>query len=220
LAASWRLLMSVENPYEKLGIAEDASFEEIQDARNRMCQAVEADGTEADGIEAAYDAILMERLRLRQEGRIQVPEGVRYPERTVEPPASGSERVAPDPAESELPEWMQGLLDTPSRLDLLIAGGIYATFAILTLANLSGGSLGALSAQSWVLTAGFAAAAYLLCRKELRFWRSLLLAAVGLFVGLGLGVLLAPVAANGLQTEYFASLVALFFLWAIASFLR
>jgi len=212
--------MSAENPYEKLGITEDASFEEIQDARNRLCQAVETDGMAADGIEAAYDAILMERLRLRQEGRIQVPEGVRYPERTVEPPASGGGGAVPGSLERESPEWLQGLLDTPSRLDLIVAGGIYATFAMLTLANLSSGSLGALAAQSWVLTAGFAAAAYLLCRKERRFWRSLLLSAVGLFVGLGLGAFLAPVAANGLQVEYFASLVALFFLWATSSFLR
>ena len=209
--------MSAESPYEKLGITEDASFEEIQDARNRLCQDVESDGAEVDGIEAAYDAILMERLRLRQEGRIQVPEGVRYPERSAEPPADAEPASAPA---GEASEWLQGLLDAPSRLDLLIAGGIYATFAILTLANLSSSGSGALVAQSWVLTAGFAAAAYLLCRKERRFWRSLLLAATGLLAGLGLGALLAPIAANGLPVEYFASLFALFFLWSVASFLR
>lgn len=209
--------MSDKSPYEKLGLSEDASFEEIQDARNRLCQSVEAgsdSGDATESIEAAYDAILMERLRQRQEGQLQVPEGIRYPERAVATIENDAKGEASPP-----PEWLQGVLDSPSRTDLAIAGGIYATFALLTLANLGGGSA-ALMSQSWVLTGGFTAAAYLLNRKEKRFWRSLLLATLGLAGGLGLGILLAPVAANGLQAEYFASLVSLFCLWAVASFFR
>ncbi len=208
--------MSDRNPYEKLGLSEDASFEEIQDARNRLCQAVTSgeDGMAAESIEAAYDAILMERLRLRQEGQLEVPQGIRYPERAV----ATTEPTPPGEA-SQLPEWLQGLLDSPDSSELAISGGIYAVFALLTLVHLSGGGT-SLAPESWVLTSAFVATAYLLNRKEKRFWRSLLLASLGLFVGFGVGVLLAPVAANGLQAEYFASLVTLFFLWVVASFCR
>ncbi len=76
--------MSDQNPYEKLGVSEDASFDEIQEARNRLLEQHGGDGKNLEMIEAAYDAILMERLRMRQEGKIKVPERIRFPEMRVQ----------------------------------------------------------------------------------------------------------------------------------------
>jgi len=59
--------MSDQSPYEKLGVSEDASFDEIQDARNRLFEQYSGDSKSVEIIEAAYDAILMDRLRMRQE---------------------------------------------------------------------------------------------------------------------------------------------------------
>jgi len=75
--------MSDQSPYEKLGVSEDASFDEIQDVRNRLLEQHGGDGIVRDVIEAAYDAILMERLRMRQEGKIKVPERIRFPEMRI-----------------------------------------------------------------------------------------------------------------------------------------
>jgi DnaJ-class molecular chaperone with C-terminal Zn finger domain len=73
--------MSNQSHYQQLGITEDASFEEIQAAKERLKQKNSNDQKVIENIEAAYDAILMDRLRLRQEGKIKVPERIRFPER-------------------------------------------------------------------------------------------------------------------------------------------
>ena len=63
--------MSQQNPYEQLGVAEDATFEEIQAAKQRVIAQLGGDSQLQDNVEAAYDAILMERLKLRQQGKIE-----------------------------------------------------------------------------------------------------------------------------------------------------
>jgi len=64
--------MSQPSPYEQLGIREDASTEEILEVRNRLLSEADSvgDRQQRDRVEAAYDAVLMDRLRLRQEGKI------------------------------------------------------------------------------------------------------------------------------------------------------
>ena len=78
--------MSEQSPYEKLGVSETASFEEIQAAKNRLTQEYSNDVKTVEDIEAAYDSIIMERLKLRQEGRIKVPDRIRFAERQRETP--------------------------------------------------------------------------------------------------------------------------------------
>ena len=101
--------MSDQNPYEKLGVSEDASFDEIQDARNRLLEQHGGEGNDREFIEAAYDAILMDRLRMRQEGKITVPERIRFPEMRVSSPQPES----PIPRENS-PIWLQRVVDQPT----------------------------------------------------------------------------------------------------------
>lgn len=204
--------MSDQNPYEKLGVTEDASFEEIQDAKNRLSREYKDDVQLLESVEAAYDAIIMDRLRMRQEGKIKVPERIRFPDRVPESPVTPQIDLS-----KSSPAWLQQLLDTPSRADILISSGIYALLAAIALFAYQAAEAQTLSL---VLALAFGASVYLLNRKEKRFGRSLLITLLGLLVGVGLGTLLAPIAGGGLATEQFSTLVTLFVFWLISSFLR
>ena len=74
--------MSNHSPYETLGVTELASFEEVQSVRDRLLKEHMGDPKRSAQIEAAYDAVLMQRLKLRQEGKIKVPDDIRFAEKT------------------------------------------------------------------------------------------------------------------------------------------
>jgi Protein CHAPERONE-LIKE PROTEIN OF POR1-like len=94
--------MSEQTPYEQLGVSEEASFEEIRDARDRLQKEYEGEELLQTVVESAYDAILMERLKARQEGKIKVPEGIRFPERAPSnSPISALPRIS-----SNTPSWL------------------------------------------------------------------------------------------------------------------
>jgi hypothetical protein len=58
------------DPYALLGIAPQSSFEEVQAARQAKLDAVGDDPLARARVETAYDAILMDRLKERQQGRV------------------------------------------------------------------------------------------------------------------------------------------------------
>lgn len=208
--------MSDQTPYELLDVTQNSSFDEIQDARNRLMHQYSGDRKRLEMIEAAYDAILMDRLRLRQEGKIKVPEGIRFPERLVQPLPS-----AATPPTKQGPQWLVNLLDTPTQADLLWPAGIFAALSVpIFLATQSSAALLQLS-----LAVGMGCCIYFLYRKERKFGRAVLLSIVGLIVGLCLGGILgsllqAPLLAIGMILEKFISVVTLAILWLICSFLR
>jgi hypothetical protein len=202
--------MSDNGHYEVLGVNENASFDEIQEARNRLLAEKTGDRKQTEAIEAAYDAILMDRLRLRQEGKIKVPERIRFPERLVEPPPD----FAPPPQPQSL-NWLQQLVDTPSRNDIVLPGGLFLAMVALSL----------VLNPTVPLALGVGFSLYFLNRKEHRFIRAFLLTIGGLvlgcFVGIQLGNLLsAQLGAVPLTIEAFAAGVALVVLWLVSSFLR
>lgn len=201
--------MSDQNHYEKLGVDENSSFEEIQDARNRLVEEYGSDRRQVEAIESAYDAILMDRLRLRQEGKIKVPDRIRFPERQAEPPPEPIPQIA-----KSTPDWLQRFVDTPSRADVLLPAGLFLTTGLLSV-----------SSPPLALALGVGFNLYFLNRKERKFGRSLLLTlaglVVGVFLGLQLGHLLQPqLAALTIAADTFAALVTFLLLWLISSFLR
>ncbi|MBE9179188.1 CPP1-like family protein [Oculatella sp. LEGE 06141] len=201
--------MSEQNHYEKLGVDESASFDEIQDARNRLIMQYSADRKQVEAIESAYDAILMDRLRQRQEGKIKVPDRIRFPERVVEPPPE----FTPAPPK-QTPDWLQRFVDTPSQSDILWPAGLFLGVSLLSF-----------SAPSLALALGVGFSLYFLNRKEHKFGRAFLLTLVGLIVGVVLGLQLgalvaAQLAGFNLEVTSLAALVALFILWLMSSFLR
>ena len=208
--------MSDQNPYERLGVKENASFEEIQDAKQRLIQKYRDDSKILESIEAAYDAIIMERLKLRQEGKIKVPERIRFPEQSLEAPPNPTSVPA-----NNSPAWLQQLIDTPSRADIL-----WPALVFLVLAGVSVFSQSAEGSLLPLLMAlGFGANIYFLNRKEQRFGRSVLITLIGLLLGIALGsglakLLGAPGGGIALAVDQFASVVTFCVFWLISSFLR
>lgn len=203
--------MSDPTPYQLLEVDENASFDEVQKARTRLAEHYRDDRKRLESIEAAYDAILMDRLRQRQEGKIKVPERIRFPERLSPPPTS----LTPSPP-SGSPAWLQRLIDTPSRSDILWPAGIYAGLGGLSVYPAANNSLLQLT-----LALGVGSCLYFLNRKEQKFGRALLLTVLALVIGLLLGGLLTSLVSPALiATEKFIALFTFLTLWLVSSFLR
>ena len=59
-----------KDPYSLLGVSPGAGFDDVQRARDRVVESCGDDAVARARVEAAYDAVLMERLRDRQSGRL------------------------------------------------------------------------------------------------------------------------------------------------------
>lgn len=203
--------MSDQSPYEQLQVSENATFEEIQESRNLLMQEYSADRQRTEAIEAAYDAILMQRLKLRQEGKIKVPDRIRFAEKVPEAPPA-----MPSLPKKEAPGWMQNLLDSPEQPDILWPAGVFLGLSVLGLLQPT--------AVSLALALGVAFSVYFLNRKEQKFGRAvgLTLAALmlGLLIGWPLGNFLATSGGITLLPESLAAFVTCFVLWLGSSFLR
>ncbi|WP_413163569.1 CPP1-like family protein [Capilliphycus salinus ALCB114379] len=204
--------MSEQSPYEQLGVTVDASFDEIQDARNRLREQYSGERQLVESIEAAYDAILMDRLKLRQEGKIKVPERIRFAEERVLQKQKASTTV--QQSNSSQPQWLQRMLDTPTRSDVLWTSAMYGGLSVLTLYPEMNIQLLQLP-----LALGVGAGLYFLNRKENQFGRAVLLTVSGLIIGLILGSLLSPMGGL-LEPERFITLVTLIVLWLVSCFLK
>lgn len=82
-----------DGPYARLGITADASFDAVQAARTSCLEAVGDDPLARSRVEAAYDAILMDRLKERQQGKVS----------SAARSASQREQASPPPARPVLP---------------------------------------------------------------------------------------------------------------------
>ena len=206
--------MSEQNPYEQLGVTEESSFEEIQEAKQRLVQQYQNDSKIVESIEAAYDSVLMDRLRMRQEGRIKVPDRIRFPERLTIP-------VESKPVtSSKSPNWWRSSMDTPSAQDIGVPAVIYACLGAITLLvpDPSGSLLPLL------LAFGVFVNIYFFNRKEKRFGRALLFTLAGLVLGVALGAGLASLAAKAdlhiFGDRQIYALVTFLIFWVISSFFR
>jgi len=201
------------SPYQRLGVTETATFEEIQEAKTRLALQYQDNAQMLESVETAYDAVIMDRLRRRQEGRIKVPDRIRFPEQITEYKQSSTSPATVSPS------WLKNLLDNPSNTDILVPGGIYLALSALTvLASRE-------SLLSFLMAIASFTAVYFIYRKEKRFGRALLLSLVGLFVGVAIGSLVFSALNSGnvtlpLSSEQIAAIAVYVFLWLMASFLR
>lgn len=208
--------MSDQNPYEKLGVTQDATFDEIQDARNRLVEQHSGDRKRIEMVEAGYDAILMERLRMRQEGKIKVPEGIRFAERLSQAPPKESSAPA-----KQSPQWLQRLLDQPSLTDILLPGVLFLALSGFSVFYRDAGA----QVLQLVLMVGVGLSLYFLNRKEKKLGRAVLLTVLGLTAGLIAGSVLSSLLARqissiDLTAEQFSTVLTFIVLWLISSFLR
>jgi hypothetical protein len=207
--------MSQQSPYEQLGVAEDATFEEIQAAKQRVIAQLSGDRQLQDNIEAAYDAILMERLKLRQQNKIKVPEEIRYPEKLLTAVPSFT-----PPSLTNSSTWLGDTFERPSRSDILTTSGVYAVLGGAALIpSVSSSGLPTLMA----LGTGFSL--YFINQKQRRFKRALLGSLIALVVGTVVAGILVnylhlPIERIGLHGDIFAGLLTCLCLWIVSSFTK
>jgi hypothetical protein len=207
--------MSQQSPYEQLGVAEDATFEEIQAAKQRVLARSGNDRQLQDNVEAAYDAIIMERLKLRQQGKIKVPDGIRFPEK---PPVVVPK--FPSLSVNNSPSWIGDTFERPSQSEILTTSGVYTV--------LGGAALIAPIADAGLPTLiafGTGFSLYFINQKQRRFKRAFLGTFLALILGTAVAGLLVntlhlPVSTVGIPGEVFASLTIFLLLWITSSFTK
>ena len=138
-----------EDPYTRLGLSQDATFEQVQAAKARCIAEVDGDDQARARVEAAYDAVLMARLRGRQQGQVspaaatasQREEGVGSASLTG-PSFLGTSVLQklrtnlPDPSQSLAsltPQW--SLVEGQGRLVRVIAGIVGLGLLLVSVAS-------------------------------------------------------------------------------------
>ena len=138
-----------EDPYTRLGLSQDATFEQVQAAKARCIAEVAGDDQARARVEAAYDAVLMARLRGRQQGQVspaaatasQREEGVGSASLTGPsfPGTSVLQKLRtnlPDPSQSLAsltPQW--SLVEGQGRLVRVIAGIVGLGLLLVSVAS-------------------------------------------------------------------------------------
>lgn len=205
--------MDEQSPYQKLGVTESASFDEIKEARDRLFEQCEGDGKLRESIETAYDAVLMDRLRMRQEGKIKVPDRIRFPEKIAPAPTTPALETT-----KQGPDWLKRMIDTPSQQDIWLPAGLFA--GLIAISGL------AANLAPLALALGVLVSIYFLNRKENKLGRALLLtligASIGIFLGLQLYNLLSMQFSGiaRIPSDTIAAWFTFVLLWLITAFLR
>ena len=204
--------MSEQTPYQKLEVSEDASFEEIQSARDRLITLHTDHEPLRQDVETAYDAILMDRLRRRQAGEINVPERIRFAEQLAEKkPALSLPKL------DGSPDWLQRLLDRPSGRELLTTSLIWATLGGLAVA-----AQASPDTLSLLMAIGLGFNIFWLQRKELKFGRAILITLITILLGgvIGVSLLQLSFGWGGLSPNTLIALVVFILFWGASNFLR
>jgi Protein CHAPERONE-LIKE PROTEIN OF POR1-like len=191
--------MSEPDPYKLLGISEDTPFEEIQDAKSKLLEQYGDNERQVQLIEEAYDMILMQRFRMRKEGKIKVPEGIRYAENAI--PAR------PVKAPPKVPKAWEKWVEVPTLKELGLPTAVFAGFWLLTVG---------FSAFSVTMPVALLVALYLLYKKNNRFGRSLAF----VFGGWLLASVLAYYALPGALAASVGTGLIFLALWAVSSFAK
>jgi hypothetical protein len=153
----------------------------------------------------------MERLKLRKEGRIRVPERIRFPERATEATIGKRSASAKMP-----PSWLQNLLDAPPPGDILWPAAVFSGLAAAAVFSVAGD----VSFFALLLAIGGMASVYFLNRKERRFGRAVIITTLTFMGGIALGFALAGINAIPLTSEQIAAVATFCLFWLSTSFLR
>jgi len=182
-------------PYALLGVEPDASFEQVQNAKQDRLAEVADDPLARARIEAAYDGVLMERLKERQQGKVSTAArsaSVRE-QQTAASKAGGGPTL---PVLPKLPAL--GSLPVAARLPQVRLPALSPLQGSEAIVALAGGAvlLGLLllvpaASPELLLSLGTLATIALLQRRNRRFWPAVGWAFGLLVIGLVLGGLLS-----------------------------
>lgn len=123
------------DPYQRLGIEPDASFDAVQAARAARLEEVADDPLARSRVEAAYDAVLMDRLKERQQGKVSSAARTASQREQASPPPT---RPALLPSLPSLPQLPSGRIPAPSGSlpKLVLAEGRERWFPLASLGAL------------------------------------------------------------------------------------
>lgn len=183
---------SQPSPYERLGIETGASFEAVQAAKQARLEEVGENPQARAQVEAAYDAVLMDRLKERQQGKVSTA-ALNASAREAKAPAAAA---AARPSLPKLPALPKASLPSSSfslpSLELaegqqrwLPLGGFAALTLLLLFTPASSAEL--------VLALATLFSVVLLQRRNRRFLQAVGFSVLLLSLGLGLGALLLQV---------------------------
>jgi hypothetical protein len=181
-------------PYALLGVQADASFEQVQTAKQERLAEVGDDPLARARIEAAYDAVLMERLKERQQGKVSTAArsaSAREQQTTTAKIGAGPSlpslpklpSLPSLPAAGRLPRLSLpalSLLQGPDALVVLAGGAVLLGLLLLVPA----------ASPELMLSLGTLGAIAMLQRRNRRFWPAVGWAFALLVLGLLLGALL------------------------------
>jgi len=181
---------SQPSPYERLGIETGAGFEAVQAAKQARLDEVGENPQARAQIEAAYDAVLMDRLKERQQGKVSTA-ALNASAREAKAPPSASPARPSLPSLPKLAALPKPSLPKPSLPALALAEGQQrwlpvGGFALLTLLLL----LAPASSAELVLALSTLFSVVLLQRRSRRLLQAVGFSILLLSLGLGIGALL------------------------------
>jgi hypothetical protein len=118
--------------YSLLGITPQSSFEDVQAARQSKLEAVGDDPLARSRVEAAYDAVLMDRLKERQQGRVSSAARSASQKETIPSPARPPLPQLPNLPQLALPRLGGGTSKSGSSLSLSLASGRERLFPLIS----------------------------------------------------------------------------------------
>lgn len=186
------------DPYENLGVAPEASFDDVQEARQARLAEVGDDPLARSRVEAAYDAVLMNRLKERQQGRVSTA-ARSASQREQQAPSAGRPALPALPQRPALPAVRTAAAAGFPLPSLELATGREFWFPLAAIGALSVLLLLPGSDPRLLLSLASVATLLNLQRRLGRFPRAVLFSIVLLVAGLLLGAgLLALVSGQGL----------------------
>lgn len=122
------------DPRRLLGVDPDASFEEVQDARNFLSERHRGHAPSREAIERAFDALLQEHLAGRRSGGFQPPSTGRRTDARGAGGAPGGRRAAPTGLGARIGRKFASLWDpTVTTRTVINEGSVFAALALWAL---------------------------------------------------------------------------------------
>lgn len=118
--------------YSLLGITPQSSFEDVQAARQSKLEAVGDDPLARSRVEAAYDAVLMDRLKERQQGRVSSAARSASQKETIPSQARPPLPQLPNLPQLALPRLGGGTSKPGGSLSLSLASGRERLFPLIS----------------------------------------------------------------------------------------
>ncbi|KAJ7532647.1 hypothetical protein O6H91_13G036600 [Diphasiastrum complanatum] len=190
--------IDVRDPYKRLGISQEASEEEIREARNFLLNQYGAHKQSAKAIESAYDKIIFESLRQRKKHK------------------ATTRKLSPPPA------WLTALsnrIEAPPLKAVLLRAAVFAALGVWSIVDSADGG------PAFQVLLSFVACVYFLNQRLKSTWKSVIVGFGALILGWVLGSFLIPVLPTlvfpgSWNIELMTSLISYVFLFFPATYLR